>query len=185
MARPVVCIFCGSSMGSDPIYAHSATDVSSRLALLGFDLVYGGAAIGIMGVVANAFLKFGAKVTGVIPEFLALREIKHTSISELIVTQSMHERKAAMAERASAFIALPGGYGTLEELLEVITWNQIRVMDRPVIIYNINGYFDPLIEMLAKAELNHFVRKHEKPYFTVATSVSDIVQQLEPIVLTS
>ena len=172
-------------MGADPSYAHGAKDVGSRLALLGFDLIYGGASIGIMGVVANAFMKYGAHVTGVIPEFLALREIKHTGLSELIVTQSMHERKAAMAERASAFIALPGGYGTFEELLEVITWKQIRIMDRPVILYNINGYFDPLIEMLSKAEREQFVRAHEKPYFTVASSVSEIVAQLEPIVLIS
>lgn len=185
MSKPVVCIYCASSMGADPSYAESARLVSARLAVNGFNMIYGGASIGIMGVVANTFLEYGAHVTGVIPESLALREIAHVGLSELLVTMSMHERKAVMAERADAFIALPGGYGTLEEVLEVITWNQLGLMRKPVIIYNLNGYFDPLISMFARAEADGFVRPHPKPYFSVATSPDELLKKLEPLVIVS
>lgn len=172
-------------MGSDPTYAESARLVSSRLAVNGFDMVYGGASIGIMGVVANTFLEYGSRVTGVIPESLALREIAHVGLSELVVTMSMHERKAVMANRADAFVALPGGYGTLEEVLEVITWNQLGLISKPVVLFNLNGYFDHLISMFARAESDGFVRPHSKPYFSVATSPDDLLKQLESLVIVS
>lgn len=179
MSRPTVCIYCGSSLGDDPSYSESAKVLSKRLAIDGFDLIYGGASIGIMGVVANTFLEHGAKVTGVIPESLALREIAHVGLSELIVTMSMHERKALMADRADAFIALPGGYGTFEELLEVITWKQIRIMDKPVVVYNVNGYFNSLLAMMGEAEIKGFVRPHSNPYFRVVNNPDDTIKLLE------
>ncbi len=172
-------------MGGDPIYANAAKNLSTRLAIDGFNLVYGGASIGIMGVVANTFLEYGAQVTGVIPESLASREIAHVGLTELIITMSMHERKAKMAELADAFIALPGGYGTFEELLEVITWKQIRIMDKPVVVYNVNGYFDNLLTMLGEAEIKGFVRQHPKPYFTVATNPDELLSHLEPVIIAS
>ncbi len=172
-------------MGDNPIYADAAKIVSSRLAIDGFNLIYGGASIGIMGLVANTFLEYGAHVTGVIPESLASREIAHVGLSELVVTMSMHERKALMAERADAFIALPGGYGTLEELLEVITWNQLRIMNKPIVVYNVNGYFNYLLAMLGEAEMKGFVRPHPKPYFTVASTPDELVSQLEQVIIAS
>jgi uncharacterized protein (TIGR00730 family) len=172
-------------MGNDPSYAEAAKILSARLAVDGFNLVYGGASIGIMGVVANTFLEFGSRVTGVIPESLASREIAHVGLSELIVTLSMHERKAVMAERADAFIALPGGYGTFEELLEVITWKQIRIMDKPVVVYNVNGYFNNLLAMLGEAEMNGFVRPHPKPYFQIANTPDEVMAHLENVIIAS
>jgi uncharacterized protein (TIGR00730 family) len=185
MLRPTVCIYCGSSLGADPIYSEAAKALSTRLAIDGFNLIYGGASIGIMGVVADTFLEHGAHVTGVIPESLALREIAHVGLSELIVTMSMHERKALMANRADAFIALPGGFGTFEELLEVITWNQLRIMNKPVIVYNVDGYFNSLLTMLGEAEIKGFVRPHSNPYFKVASTPDELMSNLEPIIIAS
>lgn len=185
MARPTVCIYCGSSLGNDPSYSEAAKVLSARLAIGGFDLIYGGASIGIMGVVANTFLEYGANVTGVIPESLASREIAHVGLTELIVTLGMHERKSVMAGRADAFVALPGGYGTFEELLEVITWNQIRIMDKPVVVYNVNGYFNNLLAMLGEAEMSGFVRPHPKPYFKVATTPDELMSYLDSIIIAS
>lgn len=185
MSRPVVCIYCASSMGSDPTYVDAARLLSTRLAVNGFDMVYGGASIGIMGIVANTFLEYGSHVTGVIPESLALREIAHVGLSELVVTMSMHERKAVMAERADAFVALPGGYGTLEEVLEVITWKQLGIMNKPIVLYNHNGYFDQLVSMFARAESEGFVRPHPKPYFNIASNPEELMKQLEPLVIVS
>lgn len=177
--RPCLCIYCGSSIGNKPIWSEHSRELSDRLASRAYDLIYGGASIGIMGEVANAFLRAGSKVTGVIPETLASREIAHPGLSELIITMSMHERKALMADRADAFIALPGGFGTFEELLEVITWNQIRIIDKPVIIFNVNGYFDPLIEFFNKAEQEGFVRPHSKPYYFIARDSKEVLDLLE------
>lgn len=177
--RPCLCIYCGSSIGNNPIWSERSRELSERLASVGFDLIYGGASIGIMGEVADAFIRGGSKVTGVIPETLASREIAHLGLTELIITTSMHERKAIMANRANAFIAMPGGYGTFEELLEVITWNQIRIMDKPVILFNVKGYFDPLISMFKKAEEEGFVRPHLKPYFFVAVDIQEVAEILE------
>lgn len=177
-SNPCLCIYCGSSIGKRPIWAESSRKLSDQLASCGYNLIYGGASIGIMGEVADAFIRAGSKVTGVIPETLANREIAHQGLSELIITMSMHERKALMADRADAFIALPGGFGTFEELLEVITWNQIRIMDKPVILFNVNGYFDALIDLFKKAEEEGFVRPHEKPYFFIAEQTQDVIDLL-------
>jgi cytokinin riboside 5'-monophosphate phosphoribohydrolase len=185
MSKPTVCIYCGSSLGGDPVYSEAAKALSTRLANEGFNLIYGGASIGIMGVVANTFLECGAKVTGVIPESLASREIAHIGLSELIITMGMHERKALMADRADAFIALPGGYGTFEELLEVITWRQIRIMDKPVVVYNVDGYFNSLLAMLDEAETKGFVRAHPNPYFRVACNLDELLKYLESVVIAS
>jgi uncharacterized protein (TIGR00730 family) len=177
--NPCLCIYCGSSIGKDPIWSKSSRLLSEMLSARAYDLIYGGASIGIMGEVADAFLRGGSRVTGVIPETLASREIAHEGLDELIITMSMHERKATMADRADAFIALPGGYGTFEELLEVITWNQIRIMDKPVILFNVNRYFEPLIAMFAKAEEEGFVRTHPKPYYFIAENEQDVLDILE------
>jgi uncharacterized protein (TIGR00730 family) len=178
-SHPCLCIYCGSSLGKNPVWLENSRLLSQKLATRGYDLIYGGASIGIMGEVADTFLRGGSQVTGVIPETLASREIAHLGLSELIITTSMHERKAIMADRADAFIALPGGYGTFEELLEVITWNQIRIMDKPIILFNVNGYFDPLISMFKKAEEEGFVRPHPNPYYFVASDVQDAIDILE------
>ena len=154
-----VCVFCGSSGGSRPAYAAAARQVGERLARRGLRLVYGGGRVGLMGAVADGALAAGGAVIGVIPEALMRRELAHAGLTELYVVASMHERKALMAEAADAFIALPGGYGTLEEFCEVLTWAQLGIHRKPIGLLNVAGYFDPLIAMLEHGIQSGFIRR--------------------------
>ncbi|GJD16656.1 hypothetical protein RIVM261_016120 [Rivularia sp. IAM M-261] len=153
-----VCVFCGSSMGVRPSYRQSAQKLGETLANLGLKLVYGGASVGLMGIVADAVLNKGGQVIGVIPEFLANKEIAHIGLTELYIVDSMHERKTKMAELASAFIALPGGYGTFEEFCEILTWAQLRLHDKPCGLLNIEGYYDPLLKLFDQAVTEQFLK---------------------------
>lgn len=177
-ARPKVCIYCGSSEGIDPIFKAEAYRLGQHLGQEGIDLVYGGASIGLMNAVAQGFLDHGASVTGIIPEFLAQREVANTKLSELIITQNMHERKALMAEQADAFIALPGGYGTFEELFEVITWKQLRLIDKPIYVLNLKGYYNPILQLVDQADQAGFIRSASDPYFKACDSVDTLYANL-------
>lgn len=154
-----ICVFCGSSEGARPDYADAARAVGTELARRGFGLVYGGGSVGLMGVVADTVLAHGGEVVGVIPKALASKELAHAGLTELRVVESMHERKATMAALADAFIALPGGLGTLEETLEIVTWVQLGIHDKPIGVLNVAGYYDGLLKLLAHAVREGFLRR--------------------------
>jgi uncharacterized protein (TIGR00730 family) len=145
---PSICVFCGSSPGAAPEYTAAARQVGRALASRGIDLVYGGGRVGLMGEVADAALEFGGRVIGVIPRALATKELAHDGLTELHVVAGMHERKAQMAERSSAFLTLPGGIGTFEEFFEILSWGALGIHRKPVGILNVAAYFDPLLELL-------------------------------------
>jgi uncharacterized protein (TIGR00730 family) len=153
-----VCVFCGSSSGSRPIYAQVAHRLGTLLAQAGVGLVYGGARVGIMGMIADSVLSSGGEVIGVLPDFLFNKELAHAGLTELHIVASMHERKAKMAECADAFIALPGGLGTFEEIFEMLTWTQLGVHKKPCGLLNVEGYFDPLRAQLDRAVSDGFLR---------------------------
>ena len=153
-----VAVFCGSSDGARPAYADAARALGAELVRRGLGLVYGGGSVGLMGALADAVLAQGGEVIGVIPEPLAARELAHGSLTELRVVASMHERKATMASLADGFITLPGGLGTLEETLEILTWAQLGIHRKPVGVLNVAGYYDGLLRMLSHAVREGFVR---------------------------
>ena len=153
-----VCVFCGGNPGGNPAYLSAARALGAALANSGLALVYGGATVGLMGAVADAALAHGGEVFGVIPESIAAREVAHLGVTNLEVVGSMHERKAKMAARADAFIALPGGFGTLDELFEILTWAQLGLHRKPVAVLNIAGYFDGLLTFLDHAADEQLLR---------------------------
>lgn len=144
-----VCVYCGSSSGNDPAYLEAARKLADELVARDIELVYGGASVGTMGAIADRVLERGGRVIGVIPKFLIDKEIAHQGLTKLHVVGTMHERKMQMASLADAFIALPGGYGTLEEIIEAVTWGQLRMHDKPCGFLNVAGFFDPLLAFLA------------------------------------
>lgn len=154
-----VAVFCGSSPGADPRFRAAAHDIGRLLGRQGRTLVYGGGAVGLMGVVATAALDAGAKVIGVIPRALATRELLKADLSETLVVESMHERKALMAELAQAFVALPGGFGTFEELLEVVTWQQLGIHAKPVGVLDVGGYYAGLRHLVERSVRERFARE--------------------------
>jgi uncharacterized protein (TIGR00730 family) len=143
-----VCVFCGSGIGFNPLYSETTRKLGILLAQASIQLVYGGGNIGLMGTLADAVLEAGGKVTGVIPAFLLGKEVGHRGITDLEVVDSMHQRKQRMADLADAFIALPGGWGTLEELSEILTWKQLGLISQPVVLLNTNQFFDPLLDQM-------------------------------------
>ncbi len=157
-----VAVFCGSSYGTNPAYREEAARLGSLIAGRGWGLVYGGASIGLMAAVADAALAGGAPVTGVLPAVLRDREVAHAGLTELIDVDSMHQRKALMAERADAFVALPGGFGTLDELFEILTWRQLGIHAKPVVLVNTLGYFDALLRFADHAVEQGFVRAEHR-----------------------
>ena len=158
-----ICVYCGSSPGKNPAYARAATTLAKALYNRGIGLVYGGAAVGVMGAIADAVLEAGGEVIGVIPKSLAVKEVAHDGLSELHVVSSMHERKAMMADLADGFIALPGGWGTLEEIFEMLTWAQLGFHDKPCGLLNVDGYYDGLIGFLENAFEQQFVNTLCRP----------------------
>ena len=157
-----VCVYLGSSVGENPVYRETARRVGELLATSGIGLVYGGGNVGLMGILADAALEAGGEVIGVIPQALVDREIAHTGLTELHVVASMHERKALMAELADGFVALPGGAGTLEELIEIYTWSQLGLHDKPMGVVNVNGYYDGLAALLDHALHEGFLRDEHR-----------------------
>ncbi|MDW8328197.1 MAG: TIGR00730 family Rossman fold protein [Anaerolineales bacterium] len=153
-----ICVFCGSSIGARPVYAEAARQLGALLARRGLGLVYGGGSVGLMGVLADAALANGGEVIGVIPEFLFKREIEHRGATEIRVVGTMHERKALMADLSDGFIALPGGYGTLDEFCEIISWAQLGLHRKPVGLLNVAGYYDSFLAFLDHTTAEGFVQ---------------------------
>jgi uncharacterized protein (TIGR00730 family) len=163
-----VCVFCGSSPGAHPDYEAAARDLGGVLARAGERVVYGGASVGLMGALADAALAAGGEVVGVIPQSLVDREIAHRGLSDLQVVGTLHERKARMAELSDAFVALPGGAGTLEELFEIYTWGQLGLHSKPLAIVNVRGYWDGMLAFLDHALQEGFLRPEHRARLTVA-----------------
>jgi uncharacterized protein (TIGR00730 family) len=174
-----ICVFCGSSLGARPAYKEAAEGLGKALAEEGIGLVYGGGGIGLMGALADAVLAAGGEVIGVIPDSLMRREVGHRGVTRLHVVQTMHERKALMADLADAFIALPGGYGTLEELLEIVTWSQLGIQQKPCGLLNIENYWDGLLKVLDHAVDEGFVRPENSRLVLVAQTPEWMLERLE------
>ena len=174
---PRLCVFTGSGDGRRPSYRLAAGALGRTLVQRGFDLVYGGARVGLMGAIADAVLDAGGKVTGVIPESLVTREVAHTGLGDLRVVRSMHERKALMAELSDGFIAMPGGWGTLEELFEVLTWAQLGLHTKPCGLLNVDGYFDPLLAFPTHASDEQFVRREHDQWLVVAHRPEELLDR--------
>ena len=178
-----VCVYAGSNHGRDPAYAEAAEDLARLLAQRGAGVVYGGAKVGLMGVVADTALAAGGEVIGVIPGDLVEREIAHQGLTDLRVVGSMHERKALMAELADAFVALPGGIGTLEELIETYTWSQLGLHAKPLGLLNVNGYYDALAAFLDQAVRSRFLRAEHRAVLAVEAEVGALLDSLDRAVV--
>jgi uncharacterized protein (TIGR00730 family) len=173
-----ICIFCGSQVGSNGLYRQAAITLGQLLVRHGYGLVYGGGHVGLMGVIADAVLANGGEVIGVIPESMVARELAHTGLTRLEVVPGMHARKARMAELADAFIALPGGYGTFEELFEVITWAQLGMHGKPIGLLNVAGYFNALKALVDQAIAEGFIRAEHEHLLTMANDANTLLHRL-------
>ncbi|MGE0108978.1 MAG: TIGR00730 family Rossman fold protein [Bdellovibrionales bacterium] len=170
MAPKSVCVYCGSSNHVNGAYMDLARDLGTYLGQKDIRLIYGGGHVGLMGEVADSCLKAGGAVTGIIPAHLHEREVQHNGLTELIVVDSMHERKSIMAERAEGFITLPGGFGTMDETFEILTWKQIGLHNKPIIIYNIDGFWDSLLELIQDMIDTSFAPKSNEHIFKAVTN---------------
>lgn len=173
-----VCVYCGSRSGTDPVFEGVARAVGLAIAERGWNLIYGGGNVGLMGIVARTALENGAHVTGIIPTFLATKEIALADCTELIEVESMHIRKALMIERADLLVALPGGFGTLDELFEALTWRQIRLHASPLGLLNIAGYYDPLVAMIDRMRADGFVQDRHASLLHVSDDVNELFDTL-------
>ncbi|WP_028793024.1 TIGR00730 family Rossman fold protein [Thalassobaculum salexigens] len=169
-----ICVFCGSSSRVDEVYKAAATEIGDLIGARGDMLIYGGGRVGLMGLAADATLAAGGKVVGVIPSFLQHLEIGHAGLNELVVTDSMHERKRIMYERADAFVILPGGLGTLDETMEVLTWSQLKLSDKPVIIVDVNGFWQPLLALIEHTIGAGFTREENRGLYKVVDSPAGV-----------
>ncbi|KAL0699100.1 hypothetical protein Bca4012_055222 [Brassica carinata] len=174
-----VCVFCGSSSGNRECYRDAAIDLAQELITRRLNLVYGGGSIGLMGLVSQAVHEAGGHVLGIIPRTLMDKEITGETYGEVRAVADMHQRKAEMARHSDCFIALPGGYGTLEELLEVITWAQLGIHDKPVGLLNVDGYYDSLLTFIDKAVDDGFIKPSQRHIFVSAPNAKELVQKLE------
>jgi uncharacterized protein (TIGR00730 family) len=173
-----ICVYCGSKPGADGIYASEAASLGTAIAQSGFGMVYGGGNVGLMGITADSVLAAGGQVVGVIPHALKQRELAHQGLTELLVVDDMHERKALMADRADAFITLPGGYGTLEELFEALAWSQLGIHQKPVGLLNTAGYFDHLLAFLDHAVKQEFLRDNHRTLLQIERDPRKLVENL-------
>ena len=174
-----VCVFCGSAPGSDPRFLQAARATGALLARRGLALVYGGGQVGMMGALADAALEARGRVTGVIPRHLMRPEVAHTRLTDLVVVESMHERKWQMAQRADGFLALPGGYGTLDETFEMVTWLQLGLHSKPVVLVNVGGYFDSVLRWLGHAVQSGFVHGGQERLLAAADTPAAALGLLE------
>ncbi|KAH9288219.1 hypothetical protein KI387_032336 [Taxus chinensis] len=177
-----ICVFCGSSFGHKDIFSHATLELGNELVERKINLVYGGGSSGLMGLISKTVHNGGCHVLGVIPTALMPVEISGETVGELKVVTDMHERKSEMARQADAFIALPGGYGTLEELLEMITWSQLGIHDKPVGLLNVDGYYDPLIAFFDKGVEEGFINPAERYIFVSSPSGKELLQRMEEYV---
>jgi hypothetical protein len=173
------CVFCGSQPGARPTYLQAAVELGALLARRGWTVVYGGGHVGMMGALADSALAAGGRVVGVIPEHLLQPEIAHRGLTELLVVDSMHTRKRVMAGRSDAFVVLPGGYGTFEEMFEMVTWRQLELHGKPVGLANVDGYFDHLLAFLRHAAEQQFIRPQHRDLLSVEASVPALLDRLQ------
>ena len=178
MSEKSICVFAGSGPGNDPAFAAAARTLGAGLVSRGFGLVYGGASVGLMGIVADTVLAAGGRVVGVMPRFLAAKEIAHTGLSQMKVTASMHERKETMAALANGFIALPGGFGTLDEFFEALTWSQLGLHAKPCALLNVNGYYDSLLSFLDSAVARQLLRHENRKLVLEASDPNTLLDQM-------
>lgn len=174
-----IVVYCGSSPGTNPIYKAVAVELGEKMAARQIRLIYGGGGFGLMGEVADAVLRNGGEVTGVIPNFLADLEVAHNTLTELHFVETMHERKYKMVQLSKGVIALPGGYGTLDELFEILTWRQLKLYDGPIAIINTNGYYDLLLQQLDRMVADGFLKAINRDFLLIADSVDHALQQVE------
>lgn len=175
-----VCVFCGSSFGNNPIYSRAAKELGHLLAKGNHTLIYGGGNVGLMGVVADSVLEANGKVIGVIPKFLMDKEVGHSNLTSLEIVTSMHERKKRMADLSDAFVAIPGGWGTLEEIAEILTWKQLGLLAQPVAILNVNGFFDPLLTQMKSMVDQGFLREENLLSLKCSDSSAHLIASLIP-----
>ena len=173
-----ICVFCGSQSGANPLYAEVARELGRALAERNLSLVYGGGRVGLMGEVASATIRAGGRVIGVIPHALAGKEIAFGEATELIIVGTMHERKSLMADRADAFVALPGGFGTCDELFEILTWGQLGIHRKPIALLNVGGFFDPLVMWSDHMVREGFLKAKHRELLLVAASVPELLDML-------
>jgi uncharacterized protein (TIGR00730 family) len=173
-----ICVFTGSSINVPDVYKEAAVETGKLIAQAGKSLVYGGGRVGLMGLIADATLAEGGKVIGVIPQHLQQWEVEHTSLTELHIVDSMHNRKRMMVERSDAFVVLPGGFGTLDETFETLTWKQVHLHDKPMVIVNIDGYWDGLIALIRQIIETGFAHTTHTNLFKVVTRVDQIFEAL-------
>ena len=171
-----LCVFCGSNIGKREAFQQAARELGSLLAAHSIELIYGGGNCGLMGVLADEVLKGGGRVTGVIPEGLMVKELGHLELTQLHVVAGMHERKAMMSSLADGFVGLPGGFGTFEELFEVITWGQLGLHRKPVGLLNVEGFFDPVVNLIQHAILEGFVRPEQRQLVISSASPKELLQ---------
>lgn len=175
-----ICVFCGSSSGRDPVYSQSAKALGAIIGRNNHALIYGGGKVGLMGIIADAVLEHRGEVIGVIPRFLMDREVGHLGLTSLEIVSSMHERKKRMADLADAFIAMPGGWGTLEEVAEILTWKQLSLITQPVGLLNVNGFFDPLLAQMSLMAKQGFLREENLASIKTAESPAELISLLIP-----
>lgn len=173
-----ICVFCGSSSGTEVVFERMAYQLGKTLAGQGIRLVYGGADVGLMGAVANGALENGGEVVGVLPHFLKDLEVGHTGLTELVLVDSMHERKTKMSELCDGVIALPGGFGTTEELFEMLTWAQLGLHGKPIALLNVNGFYDPLIEFVGRMQSSGFLKKVNQDMLLVGGTVDEVLVRM-------
>ena len=176
-----ICVFTGAAVGNDPVYRDAAYKLGEMIAARGLGLVYGGGKMGLMGVVADGVIDNRGHVTGIIPRFLDDVEIGHAGVTNLQIIDTMHERKELMYEASDAFIVLPGGLGTLDETMEITTWRQLDLHKKPVIIFNVNGYWDHLLAQMDHITKEGFMHKSNRDHFLVATTLDDIADHLDAV----
>ncbi|MBA9077615.1 TIGR00730 family Rossman fold protein [Rufibacter quisquiliarum] len=170
-----IAIFCGAQSGHNPVYQEAAHALGTLFAQKGVRLVYGGGKVGLMGVIADAVLAGGGEVVGVIPQSLMDMEVGHPGLTQLHVVQTMHERKALMAAESDAFVAMPGGFGTFDEFCEIVTWNQINIIQKPFALFNVNGYFNPFLQMLDHATAEGFLKPEQRANVLVSDQGEDLM----------
>jgi uncharacterized protein (TIGR00730 family) len=178
IAPQSLCVYCGSSTGNQPIYRDAADALGRAIAEAGMRLIFGGGGVGLMGVLCDSVIRNGGHVTGIIPGFLREREAHRGGLDELYVVESMHERKQMMFEQSDAFAILPGGFGTLDELFEMITWRQLELHDKPIVLVNINGYWDPLLTLVNRQVAEGFVRPRHLELLRVVARAEDVIPAL-------